>query len=121
MAQLCLNNQRQMCGTKALQWIVRNESLERLDLRSHAFFRYAVGIEMSWVERQQIVAPFGLQVGDGRPHPLERLDDLAAMLDRVTCCLPLVPIPDAQKPGRGKQRQKRRDPQDHGTNKPARG
>src|ERR1700731_3761505 len=101
-----------MCGTKALQRIVRYESLERLALPSHAFIRDAVRFEICRVERQQIPAPFGLQVGDVRPQPIERIEPLAAMLERETCRLPLVPILEAKKPSRGKQRQKHRDPQD---------
>ena len=89
-------------GTKALQWIVRDQSLERLTLPSHAFVRDAVSLEICRVEGQQIPAPFGLQVGDVRPQPIERIEHLAAMLERETCRLPLVPILEAKKPGRGR-------------------
>ena len=57
----------QMCRTKALQWIVRYERLERLTLPSHTFIRDAVRLEICRVERQQIPAPFRFQVGDVRP------------------------------------------------------
>src|ERR1700722_7329043 len=109
-----------MCRTKALQWIVRYQSLERLTLPSHAFIRDAVRLEICRVERQQIPAPFGLQVGDVRLHPTERIENLAAMLKRETCRLPLVPMLEAKKRSRGEQRQKHREPQDQRTSKPPR-
>ena len=107
-----------MCGTKALQWIVRYENLERLTVPSHAFVRDGVGLEIRGVEGQQISAPFGLQVGDVRPQPLERIEHLAAMLHRDICRVPLVPVAEAEKPGRGQQRQKHRDPEDQRTSEP---
>src|ERR1700720_4465873 len=107
-----------MCGTKALQWVVRYESLERLALPSHALIGDAVRFEICRVERQQIPAPFGLQVGDVRVQPIERIEHLAAMLERETCRLPLVPILEAKKPSRGKQHQKHRAPRDQRTSKP---
>src|SRR3979409_1043938 len=109
-----------MCGTKALQWIVRYESLERLTLPSPPFIRDAVRLEICLVERQQIPAPFRFQVGDVRPQPIERIKHLAAMLERETCRLPLVPMLEAKKPTRGKQRQKHQHPQDQRTSKPPR-
>ncbi len=107
-----------MFGAKTLQWVARDQSLERLSLPSHAFVRDAVGLEICRVEGQQISAPFGLQVGDDRPQPIERVEHLAAMLEREICRLSLVPILEAEKPGRAKQHQKHRDRQEQRTSKP---
>ena len=52
LAQFCGNSQCQMCGAKALQWIVGHESLKRLALPSHAFVRDAVGLEIGRVQGQ---------------------------------------------------------------------
>src|SRR5258707_13742872 len=109
-----------MRGTKALQSIVRYESLERFTLPSHAFVRDAVRLQTCQVGGQQISALFGRNASDVRPQPIERIDHLAAMLDRLACRLPRVPIPEAEKPRRCKQRQKSRAPQDQRTSKPPR-
>ena len=46
LAQLCCNGQRQMSGTMVLQWIARDQSLERLRVPPHAFVGDAVGLEI---------------------------------------------------------------------------
>ena len=46
LAQLCCNGQRQMSGTMVLQWIARDQSLERLRVPSYAFVGDAVGLEI---------------------------------------------------------------------------
>ena len=108
-----------MSGTKALQRIVRYQSLERLSLPSHTFIRDAVGFEICRVEGHQIPPPFGLQVGDDRPQPIKCFEHLAAMFDRMISRLLLLPELEAEKHGRGKQRQKHRDRQDQRTHKPS--
>ena len=90
-----------MSGTMVLQWIARDQSLERLRVPPHAFVGDAVGLEIGGVERQQIAAPFGLHVGDDRFQPIQRLEHLAAALVRKICRLSLLPISEAEKPGRG--------------------
>ena len=48
-------------------------------------------------------------------------EHLAALREQVICRLPLLQILEAEKPGRGKQRQKHRDRQDQRTSKPSQG
>ena len=100
LAQLCCDGQRQMSGTMVLQWIARDQSLERLRVPPHAFVGDAVGLEIGGVESQQIAAPLGLHVGDDRFQPIQRLEHLAAALVREICRLSLLPISEAEKPGR---------------------
>src|SRR5258708_38270363 len=110
-----------MSGGKALQWITRDQSMERFSLPSCAFVGDAVSLEISGVEGQQIPVPFGLQVGDDRPQPIKRIDHLAAMLEREIYSLPVAQILEAENPGRGGQRQKPRSRQDQRTSEPPQG
>lgn len=121
LAELCCDGQHQMCGTKALQRIVRNETLQRLTLPTCAFVRDAVRLEIGRVEGKQIAAPFGLQVGDGRPQPIEHIDHLPTVPDPKICRLPIVPISEPEIRARSKQHQEQRDRQDQRASKPARG
>jgi hypothetical protein len=43
----------------------------------------------------------GFHVGDDRFQPIQRLEHLAAALVRKICRLSLLPISEAEKPGRG--------------------
>jgi hypothetical protein len=101
LAQLCYDGQRQMSGTMVLQWIARDQSLQRLRVPPHAFVGDAVGLEIGGIERQQIAAPLRLHVGDDRFQPIQRLEHLAAALVRKICRLALLPVSEAEKPGRG--------------------
>ena len=89
-----------MSGTMALQWIVRYQRLERLRVPSYAFVGDAIGLEILRIESQQIPAPLGFHVVDDRPEPIQRLEHLTATLLRKRCRLSLLPISEAEKPGR---------------------
>ena len=84
----------------ALQWIARDQRLERLRVPPYAFVGDAIGLEICGVEGQQIAAPLGLHVGDDRFQPIQCLEHLAAALLREIYRLSLQQILEAEKPGR---------------------
>jgi hypothetical protein len=45
--------------------------------------------------------PFGLQIDDDRPKPIERVDHLAAVLEREIDRLAVTPVLETEKPGHG--------------------
>jgi len=121
LAQLCSNGHRQMTGTMALQWIARYQSLKRLRVPSYDFVGDAIGLEVMRIERQQIAAPLRLHVGDDRLQPIQRLEHLAVALLLQICRLSLLPISQAENPGRDDHDHKRSDHQRQRTSKPPRG
>src|SRR4030095_4113832 len=109
-----------MSGAKALQWIVRHQRLKLLGLASYVVVGDAVGLEIGRVEGEQIPPPFGFHVGNDRPQPVERIQHLAAVLERKIYRSPLVPVLKAEQTGRDKQRQKYRDHDNQRTSEPPR-
>src|SRR4029453_5910212 len=100
LAQLCCSDHRQMSGTMALQWIARDQGLERLRVPSYDFVGNAIGLEVVRIESQQIAAPLRLHVGDDRFQPIQRLEPLAVAPLRKFYRLSLLPISEAENPGR---------------------
>lgn len=71
LAELCRNGQRQMFGAKALQRILQDQVFESLGFLSYAIVRDTIGLEIDRIEREQIAAPFRVQVSDNRAQPID--------------------------------------------------